>query len=59
MAEQKETKKTETVNVTLDELLTENESLKKQVEALQAQVERVFQEMQRYQQLYLTTGLVK
>ena len=59
MAEQKETKKPETVNVTLDELLTENESLKKQVEALQAQVERVFQEMQRYQQLYLTTGLVK
>lgn len=59
MAEQKETKKTETVNVTLEELLTENESLKKQVEALQAQVERVFQEMQRYQQLYLTTGLVK
>lgn len=59
MAEEKQTKKTETVNVTLDELLTENESLKKQVEALQAQVERVFQEMQRYQQLYLTTGLVK
>ena len=59
MVEQKETKKTEAVNVTLDELLTENESLKKQVEALQAQVERVFQEMQRYQQLYLTTGLVK
>lgn len=59
MAEQKETKNPETVNVTLDELLTENESLKKQVEALQAQVERVFQEMQRYQQLYLTTGLVK
>lgn len=59
MAEQNETKKTEAVNVTLDELLTENESLKKQVEALQAQVERVFQEMQRYQQLYLTTGLVK
>ena len=42
MAEQKETKKPEAVNVTLDELLTENESLKKQVEALQAQVERVF-----------------
>ena len=59
MAEQKETKKTEAVNVTLEELLTENESLKNQVEALQAQVERVFQEMQRYQQLYLTTGLVK
>ena len=59
MAEQKETKNPETVNVTLDELLTENDSLRKQVEALQAQVERVFQEMQRYQQLYLTTGLVK
>ena len=59
MAEQKETKKTEAVNVTLEELVAENESLKKQVEALQAQVERVFQEMQRYQQLYLTTGLVK
>lgn len=59
MAEQKEPKNPETVNVTLDELLTENDSLRKQVEALQAQVERVFQEMQRYQQLYLTTGLVK
>lgn len=59
MAEQKETKKTEAVEVTLEELVAENESLKKQVEALQAQVERVFQEMQRYQQLYLTTGLVK
>lgn len=59
MAEQKETKTPETVEVTLDEVIAENESLKKQVEALQAQVERVFQEMQRYQQLYLTTGLVK
>ena len=59
MAEEKQTKKTETVNVTLEELVAENDSLKKQVEALQAQVERVFQEMQRYQQLYLTTGLVK
>lgn len=59
MAEEKQTKKTEAVEVTLDELVAENESLKKQVEALQAQVERVFQEMQRYQQLYLTTGLVK
>lgn len=59
MAEQKETKNPETVNVTLEELVAENDSLKKQVEALQAQVERVFQEMQRYQQLYLTTGLVK
>ena len=59
MAEEKQTKKTEAVNVTLEELVAENDSLKKQVEALQAQVERVFQEMQRYQQLYLTTGLVK
>lgn len=59
MAEEKQTKKTKAVEVTLDELIAENESLKKQVEALQAQVERVFQEMQRYQQLYLTTGLVK
>lgn len=59
MAEEKQTKKTETGEVTLEELVAENDSLKKQVEALQAQVERVFQEMQRYQQLYLTTGLVK
>lgn len=59
MAEEKQTKKTEAVELTLEELVAENDSLKKQVEALQAQVERVFQEMQRYQQLYLTTGLVK
>ena len=59
MAEQKEVKKPEVTEVTLDELVAENESLKKQVEALQAQVERVYQEMSRYQQLYLTTGLVK
>lgn len=51
---------------TVEDLLKENASLKEQLSQkekelamTQAQVNRIFQEMQRYQQLYLTTGLTQ
>lgn len=49
---------------TVEGLLKENASLREQLSQKEkelsithAQVNRIFQEMQRYQQLYLTTGL--